>query len=122
MNAKDEMTCMLEQQEFYARRQAQLESIYEDEKRKLGGHTDNDLIEEILGLHDRIDELEERIDQLESGASNKKRSPFIQVYQGGDKPKCDHVFTLTDVFVIRFDHCKSKEIFTNKFNVFFKNS
>ena len=32
------------------------------------------------------------------------------------------VFTLTDVFVIRFDHCKSKEIFTNKFNVFFKNS
>ena len=97
MNAKDEMNCILEQQEFYARRQAQLESIYEDEKRKLGGHTDNDLIEEILGLHDRIDELEERIDQLESGASNKKRSPFIQVYQGGDKPKGDHVFTLTDV-------------------------
>ena len=99
MNAKDEMNCMLEQQEFYARRQAQLESIYEDEKRKLGGHTDNDLIEEILGLHDRIDELEERIDQLESGASNKKRSPFIQVYQGGDKPKIDDdeiVFALTN--------------------------
>ena len=97
MNAKDEMNCMLEQQEFYARRQAQLDSIYEKEKSKFSG--DNNLIEEILELHDRIDELEEKIDQLELGScvSNKKRSPFIQIYQGGDKPECNYTFTLTDV-------------------------
>ena len=96
MNAKDEMNCMLEQQEFYARRQAQLDSIYEREKAKLGGHN-NDLVEEILRLHDKIDQLEERVEQLESGTTKKKRSPFIQIYQGGNKPKCNNVFELTDV-------------------------
>lgn len=97
MNAKDEMNCMLEQQEFYARRQAQLDNIYEKEKSKF--NEDNNLVEEILELHDRIDELEEKIDQLELRTSNKKRSPFIQIYQGGDKPKIDDdeiVFALTN--------------------------